>query len=95
MKAEGMQMSINVYALYDYGTSVTVQIGYFEDNEFILEECDHAGAIQEDLDYGGLYYDRVGDLDWQDDIRPTLVCDKPNCDWQEMIEPEEPEYDNE
>lgn len=85
-------MKINIATPYDYGTDITVQVGYIEDNEFILEECNHAGATEELLDYG--YADRYL-CDWVDDERNTLVCDKENCDYQEEIIPDEPEYERE
>jgi hypothetical protein len=88
-------MQIKIEAARDFGSDITVQSGYYEDGDFILEECNHAGAIEELVDYGGLQHDSVGDLDWFDDERLTLVCDKPNCDYQEIIESEEPDFDRE
>lgn len=70
----------NVAVVYRNGESpVTVQLGYSEDGEFIMEQCNHAGAYEEEMDFGGLYPDSVGDLDWKDDMRTVLVCDR--CDW--------------
>lgn len=83
--------NIEVKAPYDYGTDITVQVGYEEEGEFVLDFCNHAGADTEEVDYGGLRYDRVGDLDWFDDMRPALVCDK--CGEVIDIEPDEPDYE--
>lgn len=57
---------------------ISVQIGYFEDGEFVLEECNHAGAEEEPS---------VGYSFWADaainvpdaDGPMVLVCDKKNC----------------
>lgn len=84
-------MTVNVKSdRYDYGYDITVQTGYVEDGEFILEECNHAGATEEMLDYGYASYELC---DWVDDERLTLVCDKDNCEYQELIE-SEPDYDD-
>lgn len=57
---------------------ITVQIGYFEDGDFFLEECNHAGAEEEESigytfweDAGGCIPDGSGPI--------VLVCDKENC----------------
>lgn len=83
-------MTIQVKTSYEYAEPVTVQVGYTEDGEFILDECDHAGATEEMLDYGYASYEKC---DWVDDEMNTLVCDK--CEYQEIIEPQEPEYERE
>lgn len=69
-----------VYQWFDNSISVVVN-----------DECNHAGAEREEVDYGGLQHDSVGDLDWFDDFRPALVC---KCGHVEDIEPEEPDYDD-
>lgn len=50
-----------------FGLPVTVQLGYMDDNQFVLEHCDHAGAEEEQLDYG-----RGEDSD----LRTEVVCNK-------------------
>jgi len=54
-------------------------------------ECNHAGAEEEEVDYGGLHHDSVGDLDWFDDLRLALVC---KCGHIQDIEPEEQDYED-
>lgn len=67
---------------------ITVQI--LDENGDLLE-CNHAGSEEDDVDYGGLSHDSVGDLDWFDDWRKALVCDK--CGHIQDLEPYEPDYD--
>lgn len=83
-------IAIPVKATIQYEELVTVQI---LDDDGTLIECDHAGATEERLDYGGLHHDSRGDLDWFDDYRPTLVCDKPNCDFEAEIESGEMDHE--
>lgn len=84
MKIEVVDKNSAWFDVYD----ITVQI--LDDNGDLLE-CNHAGAELEEVDYGGLRHDSVGDLDWFDDIHKALVCDK--CEHVEDIEPDEPDYD--
>lgn len=72
-------LTIEIQAERDYGTDISVVVN---------DECNHAGATEEELDYG--YANRYI-CDWVDDWRWSKVCDK--CDWSEIIEPEEPDYD--
>ena len=72
-------MSITVTAPFSYAEEITVVVN---------DECNHAGMYEEELDYGYASYEKC---DWVDDMRNSWVCDK--CDWSEMIEPDEPEYD--
>lgn len=70
-------MKINVQS-YSYTEPVTLKIN---------DECNHAGAYEQELDYG--YPDRYIS-DWVDDWRLSLVCNR--CDWTEIIE-REPDYE--
>jgi len=59
------------------GDPITVQI--LDDAGDVLE-CNHAGAEEEELDYG---YADSNKCDWVDDWHNSMVCDK--CDWSEII----------
>lgn len=55
-----------IYSRYD----ISVQFGYMEDGEFVLEECNHNGCEQEE------FYDTFGE---GEQLMRVLVCDKQNC----------------
>ena len=71
--------TIAIEAPSDYGTDLSVVVN---------DECNHAGAYEDELDYGYASYEKC---DWVDDWRWSRVCDK--CDWSEIIEPEELDYE--
>lgn len=68
-------MKINIKQQYQYPEPITVQVGYYEDNQFILENCNHAGADILEVDSG--YSDPI-QCDYIDDWHDSLVCDKCN-----------------
>lgn len=53
--------------------SITVQKGYFEGKEFVLEECNHGGAEYHLVDFGAPDYYKG---DYVDNWRLVQVCDK-------------------
>ena len=57
-----------------YGDPVTVVVN---------DECNHAGAYEDELDYG---YANANIGDWVDDWHLSRICDRDDCDWSEMIE---------
>jgi hypothetical protein len=71
MNAITAQLNVKGYSIAE---EVTVQIGYIEDGEFILEECNHAGAeTQEFTDWTG-YGEHI-----TEHTAYGLECDKANC----------------
>lgn len=74
---------IKVKTTYDHGEDITVQVGYTQAGEFVLDFCNHAGAVIEEIDYGYASYEKA---DWVDDFSNSLVCDK--CEYTAFIEPE-------
>jgi hypothetical protein len=54
---------------------ITVQSGYWEDGEFVLEECNHAGYIVERVESEHVN-PRGQDMVW---YTTTHYCDKENC----------------
>jgi hypothetical protein len=59
-----------------YTEPVTTQRGYFEDGEFILEECDHAGAQIQEFTANTWWED--AHMYVPDGSVEYLQCDKPN-----------------
>ena len=68
-------MKINIKKSYQYPEPITVQVGYYEDNNFVLEFCNHAGADVLEVDFG---HSDPYMCDYQDDWQESLVCDKCN-----------------
>lgn len=71
-------MTINVQSK-STSEILTSQIGYYEDGEFILDSCDHAGAIEEEKEFTG--FSSLDGMQVPDDNRTdvVMVCDKENC----------------
>jgi uncharacterized membrane protein YcaP (DUF421 family) len=67
-----MTTHIKVRSIGFWDKPVTVQSGYMEDGEFILENCNHAGATEE-------WLTQDAGLDGEHEVK-TLVCNK--CDKQ-------------
>lgn len=78
-------MTINVKAPYAYAEPVSVVVN---------DECDHAGAEIEMLDYAKSSFWADAGIYVNDDSEtlPTLVC---KCGFEEIQEPDEPEYERE
>ena len=78
-------IKINVNDLSDYEQPITVVTnGWYEDGELVIDECNHAGAEEEEVDCGGLRHCANGDLDWFDDWKNLLVCDKCNAVYNDL-----------
>lgn len=58
---------------YPIAEDITVQLGYVENGEFILEECNHAGAEVEQQTSISWNYSREDIDEYDEDV---LVCDK-------------------
>ena len=60
---------------------ITVQSGYYEDGEFILEHCNHAGAALDRIDVSSMDFWPDGGIYLPDGSKTivTMVCDKKNC----------------
>lgn len=53
--------------------------------------CTHPSVHVEQIDFGGWYYDKYGDIDWCDDYRNVPVCD--DCQEQLEVDEDPPEWD--
>ena len=76
-------MNIPVKSQYDYGTDISV---------LIYDECNHAGAEIEYLEYekSSWWADAHCYVNDDSETLPTLVC---KCGFEEIQEPEEPDYE--
>lgn len=76
-------MGIAVQAPTDYGTDISVVVD---------DECNHAGATIEMLEYAKSSWWEDAHCYVNDDSEelPTLVC---KCGLEEIQEPEEPDYE--
>lgn len=76
-------MTINIKDLTPYAEDVSVMVE---------DECNHAGATVEMLDYEKSSWWEDAHCYVNDDSEelPTLIC---KCGFEEIQEPEEPDYD--
>jgi hypothetical protein len=83
--------TINVKAPYSYPEAISIQ--WVDENGDLLE-CDHAGAEIEYLDYAKSSFWADAGIYVNDDSEtlPTLVC---KCGFEEIQEPDEPDYERE
>jgi hypothetical protein len=75
--------NIEVQARYDYGQDISVMVE---------DECNHAGAEVEMLEYSkdSWWADAHCYVNDDSEELPTLVC---KCGLEEIQEPEEPDYE--
>lgn len=69
-----MQITINERRTDE---DITVQVGYTEDGEFVVEECNHAGAEYQPT-VGYTWWDDAHTMVPDGDGPEVLVCDKCN-----------------
>lgn len=65
----------------NWETPVSVQLGYWEDGEFIVEECNHASTEVKDYTF-----DQGGSFEHSSQVE---VCTKNNCQAWRIIGEEE------
>lgn len=77
-----MSATITIQAQRDFGTDISVVVD---------DECNHAGAVVEMLEYSKPSFWADAGIYVNDDSEelPTLVC---KCGLEEIQEPEEPDY---
>lgn len=59
--------------------------GTLDISVFVNDECNHAGAEYEELDFGQPVY-RNGELDYEDDWRTVLVCPNDQAWYNKFME---------
>lgn len=82
-------MTIQVKTPYEPEQAISIQ--WLDENGDLLE-CDHAGAEIEMLEYSKPSFWADAGIYVNDDSEdlPTLIC---KCGFEEVQEPEEPDYD--
>lgn len=69
------------FSPFDSYEDITCQAGTIEDGEFYPYYCNHAGAVEEDVEFtiDSWWEDAQMSVPDDSEIRRVMVCDKENC----------------